>query len=138
MKSHRELSNEEFLKQFRSCEMDESLFNHEAHLRLAWINIRQDGIERAVESIPNQIMAYVDHLGVRSIYNHTLTVAAVKVIYHFMLKSDSDDFTAFMDEFPRLTSNFKQLIEAHYSADIYTNDQAKAQFVEPNLLPFDI
>jgi hypothetical protein len=132
------MTDVEFISQFRACEMEESHFNHEAHIRLAWLIIDAVGIERALVDIPVLIRAYVDHLRVRNIYNHTLTIAAVQVIYHFMNKSNSGTFPAFIEEFPNLLDDFRSLIESHYSSEIYTSERAKSEFVAPNLLPFDL
>jgi hypothetical protein len=49
MEDHFKLSDSEFEKKFESCEFDHSMFNHEAHLRLAWIHIHNYGIEKALK-----------------------------------------------------------------------------------------
>jgi hypothetical protein len=41
---HLDLSDNEFEKQFINCELSPDIFSHEAHLRLAWINIKKMGL----------------------------------------------------------------------------------------------
>jgi hypothetical protein len=134
---HLDLSDNEFEKQFINCELSPDIFSHEAHLRLAWINIKKYGIMKAETNIQRQLRKYVTSVGAESKYNTTLTLAASKAVHHFMLKSESNDFQEFMIEFPRLKNNFRELMSCHYGFDIYNSEKAKMKFVEPDLLPFD-
>jgi len=137
MEKHFELSDSEFEKQFINCELSPEFFSHEAHLRLAWINIKKYGIKKAETKIQVQLQEYVKSLGAKSKYNTTLTLAAIKAVFHFMCKSNSDSFQKFIIEFPRLNYNFKELMSCHYGFDIYNSEGAKAKFLEPDLIPFD-
>jgi hypothetical protein len=136
MQNHLELVDNEFEAQFSNCTLDASLFNHEAHIRLAWIHIIKYGVDQAISNVDAQLIKYVTSLGARDKYNKTVTVAAVKAVYHFIQKSESNSFKVFIKEFPRLKTNFKDLLSQHYSIDIFNSDTAKASFLEPNLLPF--
>ena len=137
MGKHFELSDSEFEKQFINCELNPEIFTHEAHLRLAWIHIKKYGIVEAETNIQCQLREYVKSVGSENKYNTTLTLAAVKAVYHFILKSDSNSFQEFMIEFPRLKNNFRELMSCHYGFDIYNSEKAKMNFLEPDLLPFD-
>ena len=137
MEPHFNLSDNQFEQQFRDCQLDPALFSHEAHLRLAWIHLEKYGEAVAIDNICRQLLDYVDQLGAKAKYNKTLTVAAVKAVQHFRNKSESDNFYDFIREFSRLKTNFRQLMAAHYSTDIYTVPIAKQTYLEPDLLPFD-
>lgn len=136
MPGHYQLTDTAFEQQFAACTLDAALFNHEAHLRLAWIHLKNYGLEQAIENICSQLVAYTRSLGAESKYNKTLTVAAVKAVHHFMQRSVSNDFAGLIDEFPRLKFNFKQLMAAHYTTDIFSSELAKKEYLEPDLLPF--
>jgi len=137
MENHFELTDSEFEQKFKSCELDPTLFNHEAHLRLAHIHIGKYGHDQAIKNICDQLVAYVTHLGATNKYNTTLTVAAVKAVYHFMQKSKANDFEGFIEEFPQLKFEFKILMQCHYEFDIFNSQKAKNTFLEPDLIPFD-
>jgi len=137
MENHFQWSDFEFKNQFENCELNPSLFSHEAHLRLAWIHINTYGIDVALSNIPSQIKNFVKRVGAEDKYNETLTLAAIKAVYHFMLKSESNTFKNFIKEFPRLKNSFRNLIDTHYGFDIFNSELAKSQFLEPDLLPFD-
>lgn len=137
MKTHFNLSDREFERQFAQCTLDPAIFNHEAHLRLAWIHLKKSDVETAIDTVCRQLAAYTQALGARDKFNKTLTVAAVRAVYHFMLKSNPATFQDFITVFPRLKSNFKELLGYHYGVDIYHSEQAKREYLEPDLLPFD-
>ena len=137
MEKHLELTDAEFEYQFRNCTLNPDIFSHEAPLRLAWIHINKYGIEQAIENITGQLQAFVAHIGAEGKYNTTLTIAAIRAVYHFWLKSGSDNFTDFTAEFPRLKNNFRELLDCHYGFDIFQSDKAKQAYLEPDLIPFD-
>jgi len=136
MEAHFKLSDEQFEKQFGNCSLDPAIFSHEAHLRLAWIHIKNAGVEKAIENICTQLPAFVKSVGAEGKYNKTLTIAAIYAVNHFMNKSDSNNFYAFIQEYPSLRVNFKRLMACHYGVDIYNNELAKKEYLEPDLLPF--
>ena len=137
MKSHFELNDTQFEQQFKSCKLDPTLFSHEAHLRLAYIHLGKYGHDQAITNVCHQLASFVTHLEATDKYNTTLTVAAVKAVYHFMQKSKANDFKGFIAEFPQLKNEFKRLMQSHYDFDIFNSQKAKKTFLEPNLLPFD-
>lgn len=134
--AHFELTDDEFEKQFTNCVLSESFFSHEAHLRLAWIHISKYGLDQALENVQAQLQRYVKHVGAEDKYHCTLTTVGVRVVYHFLKRSEADDFASFIAQFPRLKSDFKGLIESHYSFNVFSSAEAKNQYVEPDLLPF--
>ncbi|HET8736432.1 MAG TPA: hypothetical protein VFM69_07525 [Pricia sp.] len=137
MQNHFELSEQQFELKFEEATFNPNLFNHEAHMRLVWIHINKYGLDNAIKNICSQLSNFVTRLGARDKYNKTLTIAAIKAVYHFMLKSKVHNFKSFITEFPRLKTHFKEIMDCHYSNNIYTSEKAKKEFVEPDLLPFD-
>ncbi len=136
MEEHYKLNDSTFEQQFQDCTLAPALFTHEAHLRLAWIHIHNYGIDNAIENMNGQIKKYAESLGAGSKFNRTVTEAAVKAVNHFMLKSTSSTFEEFIKEFPQLKSRFKELLDSHYSIDIFSSKEAKQDFIEPDISPF--
>ena len=112
------------------------MFTHEAHLRLAYIHIEKYGLEQAEQNMCDQIKGFAESLGVYDKFNKTVTIASVKAMNHFMQKAKSNNFKDFIQEFPRLLSNFKDFIGQHYGFNVFADKRAKKEFVEPDLLPF--
>ncbi|GGD30725.1 hypothetical protein [Flavobacterium orientale] len=136
MEHHFLLTDQEFEEQFANALVDPTLFTHEAHLRLAWIHIMKYGEPIAIQNITTQLQNYVRHLGATGKYNDTLTVAAIKVVKHFMQKQKLATFHEFITSYPQLKQNFKNCIDQHYSTDIFKCEKAKEKYLEPDLLAF--
>lgn len=131
-----ELSDTEFSIQFQNCSLDPSIFDHEAHMRLVWLQIEKYGIQKARINIQNQIQNFVKHVGAEEKYHKTLTISAIEIVNHFMTKKTSKTFKEFISEFPELKNNFKELIEHHYSYDIFKSLKANNEYLKPDLIPF--
>ncbi|WP_223826546.1 hypothetical protein [Flagellimonas sp. S3867] len=134
---HSLLSDAQFESLFEQGDLPPSLFDHEAHLRLAWLYIRKYGEKRAVDKTCVEIRQFDKLHGKGDKFNTTVTIAAVKTVKHFMQKSDSEDFYGFIKEFPRLKYAFKALLDQHYGVDIFSSESARASYLEPDILPFE-
>lgn len=137
MQNHFDLTDLEFETQFKNCELNPTLFNHEAHLRLAWIYINKYGITRALENIEQQLKLFVAHVGAEEKYHKTLTILAVRAVYHFMNKAESNAFKTFINTYSKLKTDFKELVNSHYTFDIFVSQTARKKFIEPDLHAFD-
>ena len=136
MEQHFILTDKEFEEQFANYSLEPKLFSHEAHLRIAWTHIVKYGEPKAIKNITEQLQNFVRHIGAADKYNETLTIAAIKAVTHFMRKGNLETFYEFITTYPRLKHNFENLINQHYSIDIFNSIQAKEQYIEPDLLEF--
>jgi len=137
MESHYNLTDAEFESQFANASLNAEYFTHEAHLRLAWIHLNNYGLEKAIANIRSQLQQYTLAQGAAAKYNDTVTVAAIRIVHHFIKRSTTNNFQSFIHENARLKHNFKELIKSHYRTNIFTSEQAKRGYVKPELLPFD-
>jgi len=136
MEAHFNLSDTEFEKLFETCKLDPTIFSHEAHLRLAWIHILKYGLEQAEENIQVQLKNFVNFVGATDKYNKTLTIVSVKIVNHFIHQFKPNNFIDFIAEFPQLKTDFKSLINGHYSINIFNSQKAKTEFIKPDVIPF--
>lgn len=136
MELHFILKDDLFEEQFATGSLDPTLFSHEAHLRLAWIHISKYGEAKAISNISKQLQNFVRLVGAVDKYNDTLTVAAIKAVNHFMQKAPLASFHEFITAYPRLKTNFKNIIQQHYGFDIFDSAAARAAYVAPDLLAF--
>ncbi len=136
IKDHYQYTDDEFEKVFESFKLKPGLFSHEAHLRLAYIHIRKYGREQTEINMCDQIKGYAESLGIYDKFNKTVTIASVKVMDHFMKKAKSKNFPGLMKEFPRLLTNFRDLLSQHYGFNVFADKQAKHEYIEPDLQPF--
>ena len=133
---HWQLSDEEFERQFERFTFKPTLFSHVAHLRLAYIHIQKYGAQQAEQNMVDQIKNYADYYGAKDKFNKTVTIAAVKTIQHFMTKSATSSFQDLITEFPQLANSFRDLLAKHYSFNIFSDPEAKKEFIQPDLRSF--
>ena len=134
---HFTLSDNDFIAQFETFELPENWFTHEAHLRLAYILLKRHGVLQSIQKMCAQIKQFDHHFGDGTKYHHTITIAAIKTVNHFMLKSSSTNIRALLQEFPQLKSNFFGLLKCHYSPKILESNKSRVSYIEPDLLPYD-
>lgn len=137
MESHRKLNDKEFEVAFATCSLPAADFTHEAHLQLAFIHIDQYGIDQTLKQVKSKLKTFVINAGAEDKYNETVTIAAIKTVEHFMNKSTARNFQSFLEEFPRLKSDFTALIDQHYDFNIFNSAAARQFYIEPTIAPFD-
>ncbi|PQB04072.1 hypothetical protein [Aureitalea marina] len=132
------MKDQEFLTAFGSAQLPPDQFDHKAHLRLAYLQIKQHGRDTASELISKQIKDYTIHWGAATKYHQTLTQAAVYTMSQFMDRKPELGFEDLLRHFPRLLTGFNELIGQHYSKDLLASEEARERYLEPDKLPFDV
>ena len=131
-----ELDDTEFGHQFEKGTLPPALFDHLGHLRMAWIYLNSYGEGGAIEKACGDIRAYARIHGDVEKFHKTLTVASIKIVNHFVKRTETGDFSNFIHENPRLGHSFKELLGQHYSRAVLDSKEAKADYLPPDLLPF--
>ena len=135
MQSH-EASEEDraFRSAFEACTIAPSQFNHEAHVRLAFIYLTEGDVDTAVQKMRDALLNFLQHNGVPlSKFHETLTRAWVLAVQHFMNRSTSTSAADFIAKNQQLLDS--KIMLTHYSASVLFSADARASFVEPNLDP---
>jgi hypothetical protein len=129
--------DEAFRAQFESCEFPAADFNHREHLRLAYIYLVDtvNDTETASRLMREAIHGFLEHLGVGPAkYHETITRAWILAVRHFMEATpDSDSAASFIEQNPVMLDS--KIMMTHYSAELLFSDEARAEFVQPNLDP---
>lgn len=109
---HTEYTDSELIKKLKNGTLPEELFNHEAHLRLAFIVCMQNDLEQAVEKTCAIILSYVRAIDATPIYDEALTHSAVRLV-HDRIQSENfkKSFSEFINANPDLKSDFKELVK---------------------------
>ncbi|MFT0715746.1 hypothetical protein [Flagellimonas lutimaris] len=130
------MNNADFAAAFESGAFPPQEFNHEAHIKLAWIYLGLFDEKTAISKTCEAIKNYDQLHGDGTKYHVTLTVASIKVVHHFRQKSNATTFEKFVAEYPKLVTSFKELLFQHYDKSVLTNPKAKTAYLQPDLLPF--
>lgn len=128
-------ADREFLEAFERCEVRPAEFDHRAHVRLAYIYLTLHRPEIALHAMRSGLQRLLEHLGApASKYHETITSAWLLAVHHFMQTTPAaGSFDEFAARAPRLFE--KEIMQTHYTLDLLMSEQARRDFVEPDLQP---
>lgn len=119
---------------FEACTVAPSQFNHEAHVRLAYVYLAEYDADSAVQKMRDALLNFLEHNSTpRSKFHETLTRAWVLAVRHFLNRSTSTSAADFISKNPELLDS--KIMLTHYSASVLFSAEARASFVEPDLDP---
>ena len=135
------VTDEDFLRLFEACNLPFGEWNHRAHVKVAFLYLRDNSWERALEKMRGGIRAYNGVHGVpegpTSGYNETTTVALLHLIAASMSAYGeyfpTPDADTFCETHPQLLS--KHILRLFYSPQRRSHPDAKTRFIEPDLTP---
>ncbi|MEY2466227.1 MAG: hypothetical protein QOD03_748 [Verrucomicrobiota bacterium] len=133
------MNDADFLLAFENCTLPFAEWKHRAHVKVAYLYLRQFPLEQALEKIRGGIRRYNVATNTPETldrgYHETITQAWTRLI-HFTLCEQGAAATAqeFFEQNPQLTNKGALLL--FYSRERITSWRAKVEFVEPDLMPF--
>src|ERR1700694_4550047 len=144
-------ADEQFLAAFEAEKIANQDFHHRDHLRLAWIQIRRLGQERASDTVAGAIRRFAVHHGHADRYQETMTRFWVRVVGMGVTRHPRQlpvswgawvgrgtplpptlAFDALLVAEPHLLD--KNLPYRHWSRERMGSDEAKRQWTEPDLI----
>jgi hypothetical protein len=132
-------SDEAFLRSFEDCTLPFAEWHHRAHIKVAYLYLRQSPLSDALEKIRTNIKRYNAATNtpenLERGYHETMTQAWMRLV-HFTLCEYGPGTTA--EEFLAAQEHLlnRRALRFFYSRERLISWQAKAEFVEPDLAPF--
>ena len=124
----------DFRAAFEACNVAPAHFNHEAHVRLAYVYLADLDVESAVDRMREALLNFLDYNSIpRSKFHETMTRAWVLAVRHFMNRSPSTSSADFIARNKLLLDS--KVMLTHYSASFFFSVDARAAYVEPDLDP---
>lgn len=128
-------SDREFRTAFEAGVYAPADFSHRAHIRLAYVYLAENDVERAAALMRSALLHFLKVHGITPTkYHETLTQGWILAVHHFMHRCPSalsaDDFIA---REPMLLDS--RIMLSHYSTELLFSQRARAAFVEPDLDP---
>jgi len=133
------MTDEELLTQFEKLTLPFAEWTHRAHIKVAYLYLKQHPFPQALERLRSGIKAYNKANnrpdGPREGYNETTTHAMAHLICAVMRAYDKTHPVSTADNFcdmhPQLMSQY--VLRFFYTPQRRMDPLAKAQFVEPDL-----
>jgi len=110
-------------------------FRHPQHIHLAFVAVRRYGMPAAIGTVCGWLRQLTTYEKAPQKYHHTVSQAWVQIVaHHIGAAPDCADFGTFAARYPALLD--KRLLSRHYRSSTLASQQARAGWVEPDLLPF--
>ena len=124
-------ADEQFLAAFEAGKVANQDFHHRDHLRLAWIQIRRLGLERASDAVAEGIRRFATHHGHADRYHETMTRFWVRAVGMGISRHPTLRHEDLLAAEPHLLD--KNLPYRHWSRERLGSDEARGQWVEPDM-----
>jgi hypothetical protein len=108
-------------------------FGHREHVHLTWLAVRRHGTRAAIGLVSDGIRRTATYAGAPQKYHATISRAWVEIVGYHAAASPDIPFAAFVDRYPALLD--KRLLTRHYRSSTLAAAEAKAGWIEPDLLP---
>ena len=131
----------EVMERFESCEIPLSEWNQRMHVSVAFVYLREFGLESALDRMRAGVKKINAAHGVEesefSGYNETTTVAFLKIVNAIRLAYEATFPARTAEEFCDLHPELmhKHVLRMFYSPDRRRHPDAKTTFIEPDLAP---
>jgi hypothetical protein len=126
-------ADEQFLAAFEAGQIANQSFHHRDHLRLAWLQIRRLGLERASETVAGGIQHFAAHHGKADRYHDTMTRFWLRAVAVGISRHPQLSFDQLLETEPHLLE--KDLPFRHWSRELMGTEEARRRWVEPDLRP---
>jgi hypothetical protein len=124
-----------FGRLFDAGELSPASFDHKAHLKLAYVHLATHGPDNAVATFRGSLQRFLSHHQIDPAkFHETLTQAWLQAVWYFMQRyGDTANSDAFLARSQVLHD--PKVMLTHYSSELLFSDEARRQFVVPNLDP---
>jgi len=135
MKHQLSIEDIQFKQDFETCITPTSDFNHQAHIRLAYIYLSEHDTTTSYEKMKSSLQNFLAHHKIDpSKYHETVTQAWIFAVKHFMEQSPvAESASGFIAINPRLLDG--DIMLTHYTKEKLFSDEARLGYIEPDLDP---
>jgi hypothetical protein len=129
----RVLSDHDFVDAFERCDIGGHEFQHDDHVRLAWIYLRAHPLLDAIARFRTSLQRFAAHHAVSASYHETITWAYLLLIHERMQRDGAPaDWESFRRANSDLFSRAPSLLERYYAPGTLDSDAARKTFILPD------
>jgi hypothetical protein len=120
------------IERFESADIDPARFDHEAHVYVGWMYVREYELTEAIAKFDSGLKRLVSKLGAEGKYHATLT-------WFFLLliadrAEDGEPWPVFRHRNLDIVTDSKETLSRYYSDDYLFSKRARERFVLPDKL----
>ena len=121
------------LEEFECLEVDPESFDHAAHVYVAWELVTTYPLAEAIQRYSDTLKRLTRALNIEGKYHETITWYFMILIAERQSTVQAANWEAFVEVNPDLLNDGKTLLESRYSADRLWSEQARKQFLLPDI-----
>lgn len=125
-------SDDNFIRSWEDCSLNDSEFTHKAHVRVAWIYLTRFPLNKAIDKCCRGIERFDKLNGDGTKYHKTLTVFAVLLIQKLMQSKNYASLDAFLHDHDYLITDFMDSVLCFYDKKVLFSTEAKTSFIPPS------
>lgn len=110
-------------------------FHHADHVRMAWVYVREFGLDGAARRFVDDLKRFAVAKGVPTLYHATITHAYLSLLAERAVLTPTDAWDAFAAAHPDLLRWKPGVLDGYYSAERLWSDAARAGFLMPDRQP---
>ena len=123
------MHDREFVEAFEACTLPPECFPHRAHVRLAYLYLREGPLLATLTRYSEGIKRYAGSLGASAKYHETITWAYLFLIHERMQRADYASFEDFATANEDL---FGPILNHYYSRETLGSELARTTFLLPD------
>ena len=128
------MTDEELLKAFEAATLTHKQFSHRAHVRVAWLYVRDNPLAHASDKFVRHLKALNKVHGVSANYHETVTWFMLLLIADRQSKKPVAHFGEFEADNADLMKDARGLLAKYYEEETLWGDHARRCFTLPDKL----
>ena len=126
------MTDEEFTRAFEAGTVTPAQFDHHAHVRVAWVYLRESGsLDAALPRMRAAIKQFAAAAGASQKYHETITVLWMRLLDDVRMRvGEGIEMSEVLRDYPSLAD--KDLPMKYYSRERLFSDEARAAWVAPD------
>lgn len=126
---------EQLVRDLESCALAPAEFNHHAHMTVAIWYLAHMPLDPATAAMRAAIQRFAAHHGHHQLYHETITLFWMRLLDHYLHSAAPGTPLADLTERAIAELGSAQPLFRHYSRALLLSDQARREWVEPDLIP---
>ena len=124
-----------FLNDFLADRLDPVAFDHQAHVRAAWLLLSSRSFETALLDYIEAIKKLAYRAGAPDKLHYTITAALMSLIASSQAENPVQSWDEFLARGGPLITDAFGLLQKHYSRELLYSERAKTSWLKPDRLP---
>lgn len=126
------MTDEDLKAAFEDGSLPPDVFDHAAHVQLAWVYVHELALPQAIERFIDGLRAFTRQHGDEAKYHETISWFFLLLIADRQGKTRAKTYVEFIEANPDLIASSKAVLSRYYRSETLAADGARAHFTLPD------